>query len=169
MSVSAIGLDYPHIEEHFDDTGLCQCPCSECTTRTSRQCVCEQCRCETDADHGPPLMVQGGILSEPFHFVEPDLVEGYFPAGAPVDLRVVFEARWMQLVGQLNERFPLADGQQWVFDAAPIPGLATATFTTSGWYHHFVADLLVDTQARWAEIRRALLSRMRSMYRARHR
>lgn len=118
-------------------------------------------------DHRP--LATGGFIGEAFSLVEPDPVEAYAPAATPVDLRVVLEARWMQLVGQLNERFPLADGQQWVFDAAPIPGLAPARFTTSGWYDHFVADLLVDTQARWAEIRRARLSRMRSLYRARRR
>lgn len=47
---TAASLD-DHFESHLDDTGLCQCSCEDCTTRTVKFCVCEDCRCESNADH----------------------------------------------------------------------------------------------------------------------
>lgn len=51
--VSAIGLPTDgHAEPHFDAiSGLCQCPCSECTSRPAWFCFCLDCPCETMADH----------------------------------------------------------------------------------------------------------------------
>lgn len=49
--MSAVGLDQPHIAEHLRSDGLCQCPCSECTTRTGQFCICDDCPCESDAEH----------------------------------------------------------------------------------------------------------------------
>ncbi len=50
-TLSNIGLPGPCVEDHFDPSGLCQCPCEECTTRTAKFCVCPDCRCESNADH----------------------------------------------------------------------------------------------------------------------
>ena len=50
LQMSNIGLDHEHIPEHFNLAGLCQCPCSDCTTRTARLCVCMDCPCESDDD-----------------------------------------------------------------------------------------------------------------------
>lgn len=44
--MSNIGLPGPCIEDHFAPSGLCQCPCEDCTTRTAKFCVCEECPCE---------------------------------------------------------------------------------------------------------------------------
>jgi len=41
-----------HITEHFSESGLCQCPCDECTLPLSQFCICLDCPCESDADHG---------------------------------------------------------------------------------------------------------------------
>ena len=51
--MSNIGLPMDgHIRPHFHErTGLCLCPCGECTTRTAHFCVCLDCPCERDADH----------------------------------------------------------------------------------------------------------------------
>jgi hypothetical protein len=49
--MSAIGLPMAdHVAPHFD-AGLCVCPCGECTTRTAKFCVCEDCPCESQEDH----------------------------------------------------------------------------------------------------------------------
>lgn len=42
-----------HIVDHVDGSGLCQCPCDDCTTGL-RLCVCLDCRCESAADHAVP-------------------------------------------------------------------------------------------------------------------
>jgi hypothetical protein len=42
-----------HVTPHFDEAGLCCCPCEECTTRTAKFCVCEACSCESQQDHQP--------------------------------------------------------------------------------------------------------------------
>lgn len=44
------GNIHPHIEEHFEIDGLCQCPCSECTT-TLGLCVCIECVCDSQGEH----------------------------------------------------------------------------------------------------------------------
>jgi hypothetical protein len=50
--VSAIGLPMPeHVDPHLDDTGLCQCPCDECTTRLAKLCLCMDCRCDGPGGH----------------------------------------------------------------------------------------------------------------------
>jgi len=52
--MSAIGLSLGgHVEGHFDDLGLCQCPCDECTTRTAKMCVCLACLCDPDDPEAP--------------------------------------------------------------------------------------------------------------------
>jgi hypothetical protein len=40
-----------HVQPHFDNAGLCWCPCSDCTLRLTRQCVCMDCPCEGPEDH----------------------------------------------------------------------------------------------------------------------
>lgn len=58
--MSNIGLDHPHIEEHFAANGLCQCPCSECTARTTKLCWCPDCPCMTsDGDLHATLQAEG--------------------------------------------------------------------------------------------------------------
>ena len=53
-AVSAVGLPMAgHVQPHFGETGLCCCPCGECTTRTAKFCVCEDCPCESQRDHEP--------------------------------------------------------------------------------------------------------------------
>jgi hypothetical protein len=47
--VSAIGLPMDgHVKPHLDTTGLCHCPCDQCTTRTIKLCVCLDCRCDDE-------------------------------------------------------------------------------------------------------------------------
>ena len=51
--MSAIGLPMAdHVAPHFDTEGMCQCPCDECTTRTAKFCVCGDCPCESQEEHG---------------------------------------------------------------------------------------------------------------------
>jgi len=54
--MSAIGLPMDgHVNPHFVRSGpmiaLCQCPCDECTTRLTKQCVCLDCPCDDDEEH----------------------------------------------------------------------------------------------------------------------
>lgn len=52
--VSAIGLPAEACyEPHFDEAGLCQCGCGDCTTRTAHFCVCMDCQCDPDDPEAP--------------------------------------------------------------------------------------------------------------------
>jgi hypothetical protein len=52
--MSNVGLPGPHVDPHFDECGLCQCPCDECITRMAKLCVCLACPCEDNGDHATP-------------------------------------------------------------------------------------------------------------------
>lgn len=63
-AVSAIGLPMDgHVEPHQDATGLCQCPCEDCTTRLTMHCVCADCRCESRADHGVDVQLENAAVA----------------------------------------------------------------------------------------------------------
>lgn len=41
-----------HIESHFHNNGLCQCPCDDCTT-SFKLCVCAECPCDGGTHETP--------------------------------------------------------------------------------------------------------------------
>lgn len=44
-----------HYLPHFDVHGLCQCNCSQCKTSLAELCLCLDCLCELEDEHGQPV------------------------------------------------------------------------------------------------------------------
>jgi hypothetical protein len=49
-----LSTSYPtkHSVPHFNQSGICVCPCEVCTSHLEGLCICMDCPCETVFEHG---------------------------------------------------------------------------------------------------------------------
>lgn len=79
-----------HVEPHFHANGLCQCPCSDCTSRPAWFCTCLDCPCDGPEDHhsadggpGDPLAALGDGIALGYGGGISAAVRGAFKEEAP--------------------------------------------------------------------------------------
>lgn len=106
-------------------------------------------------------LATGGFIWEPFSLVEPDPVETVVPLRS---------ARTVDLTGLVSSiGIELTPWQHQTLANLPTGKIRLSTWWSFAGDDWLLAELIFAHRARVADLRRARLSRMRTMYRARHR